>query len=258
MDNGIKINGKYVDPLSAVHVFDMDGVLFRYCRPAFLDTGIWQKPGFFQYMQEDPYMLIYLRSISNGMDNIYVESRLPAGDIADRVKTEKRESLRRILPDLDESHIIFISDDGDKPHGFTDKTGIKLTENVILYDDQNINLSQWQDAGGTAVKYLNGVNSPASWTGNKFARYEIASCITEGMIKSEVIDPDKIFYALFPYDDMYAAIYAPSQKKAAELLTQWYRLQYMDAKLTDDLTGHDAYLDHPPDDIILPQIALTA
>lgn len=35
----------------------------------------------------------------------------------------------------------------------------------ILIDDFNPNLRNWEAAGGTAVKYINGLNSPESFNG---------------------------------------------------------------------------------------------
>ncbi len=43
--------------------------------------------------------------------------------------------------------------------------GMRLSRADILVDDWNKNLFAWQNAGGTAVKWLNGLNSVGIWPG---------------------------------------------------------------------------------------------
>lgn len=43
----------------------------------------------------------------------------------------------------------------------------QLTENDILIDDYNKNLQDWRKAGGTSIKYCNGINNPDSFDGLK-------------------------------------------------------------------------------------------
>lgn len=42
-----------------------------------------------------------------------------------------------------------------------------LSGHDILIDDYNENLELWREYGGTAVKYLNGINNPYSWSGHR-------------------------------------------------------------------------------------------
>lgn len=55
----------------------------------------------------------------------------------------------------------------------------KLSRKDILIDDYNKNLQEWENAGGTAVKYCNGINSPDTWKG---------FCITENMTEDEIVN----------------------------------------------------------------------
>ena len=50
--------------------------------------------------------------------------------------------------------------------------GRNLQANDILIDDFNPNLEEWENAGATAIKFLNGNNSPDTW-------HRTASNITE-------------------------------------------------------------------------------
>ena len=55
----------------------------------------------------------------------------------------------------------------------------KLSRSDILVDDYNDNLAKWEQAGGTSVKYCNGINSSDSWKG---------FCITEDMSSEEIVN----------------------------------------------------------------------
>lgn len=55
----------------------------------------------------------------------------------------------------------------------------KLSRKDILIDDYNKNLQEWENAGGTAVKYCNGINSSDTWKG---------FCITENMTEDEIVN----------------------------------------------------------------------
>lgn len=54
----------------------------------------------------------------------------------------------------------------------------KLYRTDILIDDYNNNLIEWENAGGTSIKYCNGINSPESWKG---------LCITENMTSEQIV-----------------------------------------------------------------------
>lgn len=55
----------------------------------------------------------------------------------------------------------------------------ELSRKDILIDDYNKNLQEWENAGGTAVKYCNGINSSDTWKG---------FCITENMTENEIVN----------------------------------------------------------------------
>ena len=73
--------------------------------------------------------------------------------------------LHKWLPYIDIDHILI---------SVTSKRDVveyihnhNLTKNDILIDDYNKNLIDWTKAGGTAIKYCNGINNPESFTGTK-------------------------------------------------------------------------------------------
>lgn len=69
------------------------------------------------------------------------------------IEDEKREWLHRYLPQLADDHMIFV------PAGKNKSEFIGgISADCCLIDDYNVNLTDWQNAGGTAVKFVNDVN----------------------------------------------------------------------------------------------------
>lgn len=54
---------------------------------------------------------------------------------------------------------------GNKTRAAVEYLNHRLTKRDILIDDYNPNLQEWYRAGGTAIKFLNGINSRQSWGG---------------------------------------------------------------------------------------------
>lgn len=58
-----------------------------------------------------------------------------------------------------------------------------LTETDILISDYNPDLTPWENAGGTAVKYLNGINSEDSFSGLKIYPHMSSNDIREFILE---------------------------------------------------------------------------
>lgn len=59
----------------------------------------------------------------------------------------------------------FMACESEKRNAIGKIKGMRLTKSDILIDDYKKNLSAWRNAGGTAVKYINGINSLGDWPG---------------------------------------------------------------------------------------------
>ena len=59
----------------------------------------------------------------------------------------------------------FMACESEKRNAIGKIKGMRLTKSDILIDDYKNNLSAWRNAGGTAVKYINGINSIGDWPG---------------------------------------------------------------------------------------------
>lgn len=59
----------------------------------------------------------------------------------------------------------FMACASEKRNAISKIKGMNLSKSDILIDDYNKNLYAWQNAGGTSIKYINGVNSVGDWPG---------------------------------------------------------------------------------------------
>lgn len=150
--------------------FDMDGVLARYERHAYEKYDPSLPP---LYEQEDMHyyrtcapdhaaiaLLEYLTGL--GVPCWTLTSVKPSISWA---RYDKIYWLMKHTRKFDAAGRTIIAD-GDKAQVIKAREKIcRLDRGMILLDDFNKNLWDWERAGGTAVKYLNGVNSPGSFDG---------------------------------------------------------------------------------------------
>ena len=82
---------------------------------------------------------------------------------------DKNIWLDRYLPMIERKDRIFVPCGGPtKAYAVEKHIGRRLDKRDILIDDFSVNLIEWQNAGGTGIKYLNGVNgTKGSWKGPK-------------------------------------------------------------------------------------------
>lgn len=74
---------------------------------------------------------------------------------------EKNQWLDTYMPFVTENHRIFVEYNDSKINHIP--SGIQSDD--VLIDDYNGNLKEWKNAGGIAVKFINGRNSPDSFNG---------------------------------------------------------------------------------------------
>ncbi len=157
--------------------FDMDGVIAVYEHEAYKWGPFGAKPLF--AMQEMHYFLNVDRDerayhmlkicCSAGVPTYLLSKADPS---LPWVREDKLLWAKHFVPEIPEDHIIIA--DSDKAETIMVKHQIsELKPNMILIDDFNANLQDWRSAGGTAVKYLNGLNSKDSWNGYWVDRLQI-------------------------------------------------------------------------------------
>lgn len=140
--------------------FDMDGVLAEYkkdCTPRDLS-----EKGYFLTLSPEWNML---RAMMRLVENA------PALGISVCVLTkvypkmfrysvsEKLQWRDKFMPQLFDSEFIMVNGDcEEKSDKICEVYGEDINSDCILIDDYNPNLAEWRKNGGTAVKYVNGIN----------------------------------------------------------------------------------------------------
>lgn len=136
---------------------DMDGVLANFdSQPNALNRFITERK-FFQFLKPLPFVKKLNRMLQENNENIYILSSSPNDD----ADYDKYLWLKRHVPNIRQSHIIFVRSGAEKAKyaKFGD----------ILIDDYSTNLIQWEEKGGTGIKMLNRNSSRTKWKGKCYS-----------------------------------------------------------------------------------------
>lgn len=155
--------------------FDMDGVLAKYDRGGYNfeeeDGPNYLKKGYFLEREPDSGAVALFRKCLKVCPNdIYIITSVPSGDKRNSIIFDKLAWIDKYLPEFDiGTH--FIATTSSKMSFIEWLRGSSITSKDILIDDYNPNLYSWMSRGGTAIKYINNVNSVDSWVGSYIAEY---------------------------------------------------------------------------------------
>ena len=132
--------------------FDMDGVLANFdkaVKQAEIPQPWLNIPGFFSQLEPigDPDKTI--KALKEKGYTVYILSKVEVRDNTERAKN-KKEWISKFLPSVKEEDIIIVPIHEEKTAYI--KSDIK---DSILIDDYKGNLIEWQEKGGTAVKFGN-------------------------------------------------------------------------------------------------------
>lgn len=152
--------------------FDMDGVIVKYDRDGYIkqEDGLmpFEEPDghYFYDREEDEDALELFRKCVKMMPDettiITTVSKEP--NIRYEQTIDKMGWIHERVPAFDVGSK-FLALSNDKHNFIKDIRGMSLNKRDILIDDYNPNLFKWMLAGGTAIKYINGINNLDSWPG---------------------------------------------------------------------------------------------
>lgn len=152
--------------------FDLDGVLAVYEREAYRAPDFkWKTLGghYFLHREPDPKAIELFNMLSDtpGINTFILTAILNTGpecleQIKDKIEWSQKH-LRKI--DIQKQFIPSVSSKNRTIRAVLFDNANNLKPSDILIDDYNPNLEDWSNAGGTAVKYINGLNHSSSYKG---------------------------------------------------------------------------------------------
>ena len=157
--------------------FDMDGVLAEYRRDC--TEKDFKEKGYFASLKPEWNMIGALEKlIENEKElgiSVCVLTKVYPRAFRYSVR-EKQEWRDEFLPLLFDSEFMMVNgEEEEKSAAIRERLGIEIDESCILIDDYNYNLAEWTKNGGTAVKYVNGINDKNhSFIGSRL-RYDMSA-----------------------------------------------------------------------------------
>lgn len=152
--------------------FDMDGVLGIYERDAYAAPDFkWKQPGahYFAHVEPDKKAVELFDMLSDtpGVSTFVLTAVLNSGPICMEQIQDKLDWAQKHLRNFDakKQFIPTVSLKTRTIQAMLFQNRNNMLPSDILIDDYNPNLKAWQDAGGTGMKYLNGINHASSWKG---------------------------------------------------------------------------------------------
>ena len=159
------------------YFFDMDGTLAIYHRWVYTSTKTeqwWNKiAGTHYYATVPPHikMVDFVKQrLQEDPQSVYILTSVGVNDAAAYYEhtADKICWIQKYLPELLPEHFLVVATRRPEQGKVTksmvaEKTlGRPLCSDDFLYDDFNLNLQEWKQAGGTPVKVLNGINHKPS------------------------------------------------------------------------------------------------
>lgn len=149
--------------------FDMDGVLCKYDRTAYEDPDpifLREDSHYFRLVEPDPTAMKIFRNLYKMLPGqVKVLTGVSAQhELRFQQTVDKIYWIHEQMPEFDVG-ADFMAVSTNKRETVSEMKGVRLMRSDILVDDWNPNLYSWEAGGGTAVKYINGLNSEGSWPG---------------------------------------------------------------------------------------------
>lgn len=147
-------------------LFDMDGVLATYEQSHYRQKPMLHEIPGYHYFRTRPAnetaIATYKATKKIPGIEVGILSRISPGAIGRQQRADKIAWLK--AHGIETDHCIITS----LPKTTAVKRHFKIRDipkNMVLIDDYNENLVEWQSAGGTACKFCNGDNNPDSFDG---------------------------------------------------------------------------------------------
>lgn len=146
--------------------FDMDGTIANINDK---DTSFQQlilSKGYFENLKPLPFLEEVNKIAALFPENVFI---LSACCDSEYCKEEKIKWLKKYLPFATKYNVIFTKVGDNKGREVEKRLGSKIDPYFILIDDYSKNIYDWENAGGTSLKFVNGGNN----TSGKKYKYTI-------------------------------------------------------------------------------------
>lgn len=138
---------------------DMDGTLAKWNN---VPTDVLYEQGYYENLKPNERLVNEIKQLINDGEDIYILSSFLYD--SQYALQEKKNWLDKYLPEITSDKRIFVKYGDNK----NDYISGKITSSDYLIDDYTKNLLEWKAAGGTGIKYLNGINhTRGTWDGFK-------------------------------------------------------------------------------------------
>ncbi len=138
---------------------DMDGTLAKWNNVA---TEVLYEKGYYRNLEPNQILVDEVKRLINNGEDVYVLSSFLSD--SEYALSEKNLWLDEYLPEIPKDKRIFVHYGDNKNDYITN--GITISDYLI--DDYTKNLLSWKQAGGTGIKFLNGINhTKGTWDGFK-------------------------------------------------------------------------------------------
>ncbi len=175
---------------------DMDGTLAEWKNVKSNDE-LYQK-GYYESLKPNPHLLEETKKLIQEGKDIYILSSFLID--SNYALEEKKKWLDKYLPTLPINKRIFV------PYGEIKYKYIpnKITSNDYLIDDYTKNLLDWKEAGGTGIKFLNGINHlNGIWQGLLLKEDKDISKNIGIILDKKILDKAEKNYELDIVDEMF-------------------------------------------------------
>lgn len=139
---------------------DMDGTLAKWNNVEF--EQLFER-GYFRNLDPNKALIRDVEYLIDCGKDVYILSAYLTE--SDHAKREKQAWLNQYLPELSSEKQIFVPCGIGKAE-YLKRMRFSITNNDYLVDDYTKNLLEWKAAGGTGIKFLNGINhTRGTWNG---------------------------------------------------------------------------------------------
>lgn len=144
--------------------WDLDGTIAKWNNNATMDDIV--KPGYFANIEPEKQLVRLVNNlIHDGTYDIYILSHYMPETTA---YEDKLKWVKKYMPKLDLKHCLLVPCGVDKATYIRDIRKCELPKDYVLIDDFSTNLRNWHSAGGTAIKWLNGINGTCKSSNGTF------------------------------------------------------------------------------------------